>query len=827
MALPEDAWLNCFLSTPPRPLLTSLERRLHASNTHLNVLADVYRERAAIEATYAASLNKLAKTAESGGLSGKNGNEWEKNSGEQKLWLSVLTEISETSTSHSTLSAILKTDYEQPLREMPTKIIPWRRVTEQEASLDKTLKAYEKTSTKLTKAKGGKADALSAELDSLTASLTSLSPMVYTTFQRVDEARLSGLKEVVVRWGTMRADMAARDGEKAERSVAALLGWETQDEVLEVGRKLGGVSGARGNAIPPSLNNANHNTPTSNRRQSIVTTPSQSNNGNDFSPRPMPRQNSSSGTPGSQAPSSFGGGIKSMLGRTKSTLGGATGRGRSGSEATSTRSGRRETNGFDPVGEEEGTRLDGVIAEPPVDSEGFSVAPSDRHRNPWEDPNELVPTPAHPTTASPSASVDNISSSASSQHQAPRLNLALAPLPIQESEAEREAALRKMQTTLQMPPSQPTRRTTIARGRRDVRNTMFGGLPGLETLGNVAEPSGIRNTESPTEMGSSAPVDMFTPTTTNGDSRAMGRQDSGVSNGSTNPFDSPSIGNGTTSANAFASSALATSGEPGLRASMTETINVVMKNSEIQRVQLNGEIHVSLRVSPDAQQGPIHLRLSAFEQLEKVAPNPAFLAQVPDRPGEYLLNSEVLASATQASGAGSKKGTLLFRYQVHVPVGSEAAAVPLMLSPAFLCKDGETRMILNYKVNPESLLYRQLGSVDLTNVSFVAGFAGSEPAVTNVQAKPLGGVWSPVTRKMTWKLGELQGLEGKIVARFVTEAGEGEMRPVGVDATWGLEGVLASGLGVEVVDSQGSVRVFEEIKKGLTAGKYSAEPTVQ
>ena len=156
---------------------------------------------------------------------------------------------------------MIRTDFEQPLRDVPNKIIAWRRIGEQDASLEKTLKEYEKTSVKLEKAssrsKSNKTEALSSELNQLTSSLSSLSPMVYTTYQRLDEERLRILKEVVVRWSTVRADMAQKNGERAERSVATLISWETSDEVLAIGRKLGSLGGAKGGTpnIPPLSSN--------------------------------------------------------------------------------------------------------------------------------------------------------------------------------------------------------------------------------------------------------------------------------------------------------------------------------------------------------------------------------------------------------------------------------------------------------------------------------------------------------------------------------------------------------------------------------------------
>ena len=94
-ALPEDAWVNNFLTTPPRPLLTALQRRLQASTTHINALADLYKQRAAIEAQYADSLSKLARTAESGGLIGKGGVDWDKAGGERRIWDGLITEMTE------------------------------------------------------------------------------------------------------------------------------------------------------------------------------------------------------------------------------------------------------------------------------------------------------------------------------------------------------------------------------------------------------------------------------------------------------------------------------------------------------------------------------------------------------------------------------------------------------------------------------------------------------------------------------------------------------------------------------------------------------------
>lgn len=93
--LPEDAWVNVFLHAPPRPLLTALQRRQQASQTHVSALSELFKQRAAIETQYADSLAKLARSAEQGNLLGKGGVEWDRGGAEAKIWESVTKELSE------------------------------------------------------------------------------------------------------------------------------------------------------------------------------------------------------------------------------------------------------------------------------------------------------------------------------------------------------------------------------------------------------------------------------------------------------------------------------------------------------------------------------------------------------------------------------------------------------------------------------------------------------------------------------------------------------------------------------------------------------------
>jgi hypothetical protein len=96
--LPDDAWVNTFQSTPVRPLLSALQRRLQASTTHVHALAELFHERSMIEQEYATKLSKLVRAAEAGQLSGKSAVEWDRNGGEAKIWDTVLMDIQEVRT---------------------------------------------------------------------------------------------------------------------------------------------------------------------------------------------------------------------------------------------------------------------------------------------------------------------------------------------------------------------------------------------------------------------------------------------------------------------------------------------------------------------------------------------------------------------------------------------------------------------------------------------------------------------------------------------------------------------------------------------------------
>ncbi|BEJ10941.1 hypothetical protein CspHIS471_0103630 [Cutaneotrichosporon sp. HIS471] len=926
-ALPEDAWSKEFHTANAKPLLTSLQRRLQASNTHVHALAELYRERALIEQEYATKLGKLARSAEAGMLFGKNGTQWDKHGGEAKLWNSVLEDINETADSHSTLAVTLKSDFEGPTRDLPNKVLPWRSINEKESSLDRLMKDHDKINTKLQKAlskNSGKAGELDADLNATNHQISTQLPALFTAYQRLDEDRLRSLKEVVVRWATARGDMAASDGQRAQQTAAQLLSWEPADEVVAVGIRLGSQAGGSGSSRPRETSVPREGeTP----RASMQTA---GTGASDFTPRMQKANGSTSnvslhGT--SLGPSHGGGGafggLKSMLSR-KATVAGRQPR---GSEATSVRSNRRPTgDGFEAVSDGHSERqLSTPVREKPepiperppskrepsgtktsapqVDAEGYTIAPADRHKPLWDEPNENMQSSssrgpgaialpsaifANQRSSSPGVMQDNQSTNSSLvDDTAPRLNLAMASAPIKESDEERKAALTKMQQTLSMQPQPPVRRSTLARGRREARHT-------LQASAADATPLPPAHMAALARMGEEERL--------NDDSSLSPRHDitrrrsvSSVSTSSRNPFDSPGLaapspgldapppvldrapsprrapapaiaagaavvgGFATAGAGAAALSAHAqpngtegalpaavpasppatspaapvsptaslagTSSQaptmpsvstptviPGLNASITETVDALIRQNQVVQTIVNGEIRVSLAASANQPLPPagsaIHIRLTEFDNLESISPNPAFLAQVPDSPGEYYLNTEAAAQATAKPGDGNHRGPVLFQYQV----ASTEGMAPVTLKPAFQVKNGETRMILHYHVAPGA------GVTDLNlDVHFPR-----EPEVATTQSKPVSGAWTDGpdgSRVISYRVPAQDGIDSKVIARFISG---GQLAPSNVSAHFACAGRILSGISLETVDDAQSVPgwSFSDISHAVLSGKY-------
>lgn len=441
-------------------------------------------------------------------------------------------------------------------------------------------------------------------------------------------------------------------------------------------------------------------------------------------------------------------------------------------------------------------------AAPQVDEEGFSIPPPDRaDHKPWE---SIVGSGAAITGGKPFADKQredlDDSSSVPSMSRVANLNISNATLGISQSSQD-QAALERVRSTLLT--ATPARRGTTRRDRREVRNTTYNPMAGLDAssvsqLGTMA----LQATGDSAFGGASAssPASLFSGTP-------------GVGAGRTQSIFSISSGRAA-AANPFEGSMEI----PGLRASILETVNAILTPSGVARLMVIGEISVSLKDVSSST--PLHLRLDSFEQLEKAAPNPTLLQPVASTPGEYTL--DVGALFRQQIGAYGARATVL-KYQVHVPQDKISQYVPLNVDARWRFEPQQTSFLLNYAVNGECILTQSsvFGGASIEDLSFVAPVGPT--SVSSVMSKPEG-QWDEEQKRLYWKLPEslplsAAGSGGKLLGRFQVQ-GEGSAQPVQV--RWRVPGQTMSQLGVSVLGGAEGL-VLEKVARQTISGKYFAQ----
>lgn len=377
--------------------------------------------------------------------------------------------------------------------------------------------------------------------------------------------------------------------------------------------------------------------------------------------------------------------------------------------------------------------------EPQRDREGFNVAP-----------------PA----------VDEISraqqeATASDPDQQP-FKLDIRSEPIQEEGLDAQSALSSTANALRAQAQQiPTpRKPPTNRGRRDVRNTVF--IP------------------SPQSPDLSAPGDSpFLAANSFGAGKASSLS-SDVQPGS----DAHSIRSAHSTSSLVQTTAKhAEMTEPGLNASVIETVSAWFSSGQVTRATVIGELALAHNASETAVTVSTDtIRLENFPVLEKVAPNPTFITQMPARSGEYSVNLSQISRAAVA-----------FKYQVHLEDSNLAAHAPVIITPSWKIEPKQTSVIVSYAFNP-AFVSPTGRSVTMKNVVVVINLDSTKAQAC--QSRPVGS-FSKEKSLIYWKLGDIS-LDGyaetpqKLLARFSTET---EGKPGSVEARWEICGDAASGLG--------------------------------
>lgn len=223
--------------------------------------------------------------------------------------------------------------------------------------------------------------------------------------------------------------------------------------------------------------------------------------------------------------------------------------------------------------------------------------------------------------------------------------------------------------------------------------------------------------------------------------------------------------------------------QPGLNASIIETVSVTFEKTQVTKAVVIGELALQHNPNETASaSGSESIRLENFPVLEKVAPNPTFINQNASKSGEYSVS---LSQITRPSVA--------FKYQVHLEDSNLAAHAPISITPSWKIEPSQASVILTYAFNP-AFVSPTKRSVSLKNVVIVIPVENAK--AMSCQSKPLG-IFAKERSLVYWKLGDMT-LDGyaeapqKLLARFSTDS---EAKPGSVEMRWEISGEATAGLG--------------------------------
>lgn len=223
--------------------------------------------------------------------------------------------------------------------------------------------------------------------------------------------------------------------------------------------------------------------------------------------------------------------------------------------------------------------------------------------------------------------------------------------------------------------------------------------------------------------------------------------------------------------------------EPGLNASIIETVNAWFSEGNPTKSSVLGELALAHNPMPGAPADNLRIRLDNFPILEKVAANPSFVHEpskdgAEDKRGEYDI---------QLGSISRPIPTVAFKYQLHLDPTNHSAYCPVIFKPAWNLQENQASAIIFYTLNP-SFTSATTSSITLQNVVLTVGLdiaaedeITKEPrdsvahATSAVMYPNTGATFRRKTSTVVWKIPELEvkapgsgGEDGKFLVRFST-----------------------------------------------------------
>ena len=452
--------------------------------------------------------------------------------------------------------------------------------------------------------------------------------------------------------------------------------------------------------------------------------------------------------------------------------------------------------------------------EPERDAEGFSVPPAEMN-----DPISQAQREA----------------AAEEAEQLFRLNIQSSPV-AEEDPAAKEAAMSNVTNALtQM--GIPSRKAGTIRGRRDVRNTIYVPSPGSPEL----------TSENPFPPSPALPGGGSSSTSASKPAAVAAL----ANEASTAASDNQSVRSGN-SLGTLPTVKHPEMSQPGLNASIIETVTATFEAGEVKQTQISGEIAFAYNGGADQPSTFssvflfIHLwnqprtrkkltktanetiRISNFPSLSVIGPNRIFVHSTSaDQNDQYTLDLSHLSS----------RASIAFTYRIHSddPSGVDLGAyAPLLIKPAWKPKGDKLELLMTYGLAPSCTLAKP---IKLANVVIFATYEGramgcqTKPSATHLRDKHI----------VYWRLNDLllqDESQQRIVCRIL---GSEELKPGSVQARWELplDGPEGSTKGISVrrlvpgkdveedpfTDTVASPGVWEDVRGvyKLASGRYESK----
>ncbi|EKD19655.1 uncharacterized protein L3040_002001 [Drepanopeziza brunnea f. sp. 'multigermtubi'] len=754
----------------PKAVSAEVNERVKRIGKLNSEVADWLAERRKVEEAYVAGLRKLARRPlpEVGQDLGVFDTPWKK----------IASSTDEIARSHAMLADRINNEVELQLRNFPTKNREMAEFPTIQGNLGAMAKELEDAQSKSEKLmqRGGKAsaykvEAAAARLQTASTQWNNQAPFILETLQSVDEGRLNHLRDALTQYETQEMDNLNRCQSIVESALGVMVEVDTSIEIQSwaqtvvsgkpvVERRPAGRQGfVTGNAMtgntnmPPSIpaaTNTDNRSEHSGKQEHENTESSlESKFKRGFGTIMGRRRQSISGYGRTPSPNigfpPFGNrSLASREGRPSPSPRGSANNLRdltapdnrlsSLAEASSPpRSPRSQANGHkntvNPQSQYLADSFDGTSSHAPNGSNSSNVPDlSNVQPPPGPPPSDSVAVPEKdsegfsvPVTMNDPISQAQQEAAADVEQQ--QYNVDIRPEPIPEQDADAQAALANVANTLKSA-NMPSRSTGTIRGRRDVRNTVF--VPSTSKSLEVSSP----NSYYPPSPNL-APV---------GRAAALAALSTSHHASAPSVSDTISIRSG----HSLTTKPITKHdehNEPGLHASIIETISVTLESLKVKSVKIVGEIALIHNKISDDTSVPAKetIRIDNFPNMEAIAEDKTFVHRLDEqKPDEFMID---LAHV-------SAKPSIAFTYRVHVDEQNMEAQAPIQFRPGWKTDGNKLLMVFHYGLNPAF----SSQPVAFKNVVLIAYYTGAR--ATGCQSRP-NGIHSAANSLIYWRLGDV------------------------------------------------------------------------